>query len=56
MYRNVAVQFAFVISKVGAYVSFRLEIDLQAYSLPVLFSIASRVVPNCPRPNTFPRV
>ena len=30
--------------------------DLQAYSLLVLFSVARRVMPNCPRPRTFSKV
>lgn len=30
--------------------------DLQAYIFPVDFSTASRMVPNCPRPRTFPSV
>lgn len=34
----------------------RLAMDLQANSLPVFLSVAKRVIPNCPRPKTFPKV
>jgi hypothetical protein len=35
--------------------SFRLEMVLHAYWLPVDFSATSRVVPNCPFPSTLPK-
>lgn len=39
---------------IEAHGSLYLEIDLQANRPPELRSSQSRVVPNCPRPRTFP--
>jgi len=42
--------------RAGAHSSLRLPMDLHAYSWPLALCTARRVVPNCPRPSTRPRV